>query len=134
MSVLRIPAALLLLSLCTQPALAEVYEFECSFEMYANAEEGLQKVKDGFGFKITTDTLTDDSYLVGNQGVEPITVFKGANAWTFMEVTGTLNIMSTTIVTDPGIGSEFGDAVHSRNTVLNGTLIPSQYYGRCAVL
>jgi hypothetical protein len=43
---------------------------------------------------------------------------------TFVEVTRSGNVMTTTIARD-------GAAVHSRNAIIGETLFPSQYYGTC---
>ena len=76
-----------------------------------------------FGFRIIIDG--EKAYISGNGGTEPLTVINGASAKTFAEVTGSGNIMITTITAN-------GDAVHSRNAVFSGRgLLPSQYYGRC---
>jgi hypothetical protein len=72
------------------------------------------------------DKEADKSYLLGNNGSSEVYRFDSDDQLSFLEVTGTLNIMSTTIDSNM-------DSVHSRNSVILGKLIPSQYYGKCVV-
>ena len=72
------------------------------------------------------DSTTGKSYLLGNAGASEVKIFESEDRIAFLEVTGTGNIMSTAI--DSKLNS-----VHSRNTVMFGELMPSQYYGKCVI-
>jgi hypothetical protein len=61
---------------------------------------------------------------MGNNGSAEVKVIQNLGGISFVEVTTSGNVMVTTI-------TKSGDAVHSRNAVMQAQLIPSQYYGRC---
>ena len=67
--------------------------------------------------------------IIGNNGssdvqIIPIFIDEDFRGLTFLEITPVGNISITTI-------DAKGNSVHSRNTVLSGGLIPTQYYGTC---
>ncbi len=62
----------------------------------------------------------------GNNGSSEVIAFSSKDRISFVEVTATKNIMSTAI--DSKLNS-----VHSRNSVIAGKLVPSQYYGKCKI-
>jgi len=59
-----------------------------------------------------------------NGSVDVITVINSQGGVTFIEKTLTGNIMTTSI-------TDGGKSVHSRNSIVAGELVPSQYYGSC---
>jgi hypothetical protein len=100
--------------------------YNCTYDSYSNKEGGHQSKKD-FLITFIVDEDGKNAYISGNQGTEKVAHFPlpmGGAA--FVEVTDTNNIMSTAIDAN-------GSSVHSRNTLLGGTLMPSQYYGKCTV-
>ena len=106
-------------------ALAETVNYSCNYTSYSNSE-GNHKVKDKFELNFIIDRATGKSYLLGNAGSSEVKALESKDRVTFFEVTATGNIMTTAI--DSKLNS-----VHSRNTVMYGELLPSQYYGRCIV-
>jgi hypothetical protein len=70
------------------------------------------------------DAEAKKSYLVGNNGSSEVILFNNEGNTSFLEITGTGNLMTTSI-------DESLNSVHSRNTVVFGEMMPSQYYGRC---
>lgn len=62
--------------------------------------------------------------MVGNQGSAEVKMLISELGFTFIEITGAGNVITTTI-------DSAGDSVHSRNTVIGGKLVPTQYYGNC---
>ena len=97
----------------------------CDYPTYSD-QEGNHTVKDKFILTFIVDKEADKSYLLGNNGSSEVYRFESDSQLSFLEVTGTLNIISTTIDSNM-------DSVHSRNSVLSGKLIPSQYYGKCVI-
>jgi hypothetical protein len=106
-------------------AMAETINYSCNYTSYSNSE-GNHKVKDKFELNFIIDRATGKSYLLGNAGSSEVKALESKNGVAFLEVTATGNIMTT------AIDSKF-NSVHSRNTVINGVLLPSQYYGKCIV-
>ncbi len=106
-------------------AFAETVNYSCNYRSYSNSE-GNHKVKDKFELNFIVDRATGKSYLLGNAGSSEVKALESKDRVAFLEVTATGNIMTT------AIDSKF-NSVHSRNTVMYGELLPSQYYGKCIV-
>ena len=70
------------------------------------------------------DTNTGKGYILGSQGSAEVFVVKQSSGISFVEITGTGNVMSTVI--DKQMNS-----THSRHTIIFGEAITSQYYGKC---
>ena len=104
---------------------ADPINYSCKYMSYSN-EKGNHKVKETFKLNFIVDKKTGKSYLLGNNGSSEVIAFGGKNRISFIEVTATKNIMSTAI--DSNLNS-----VHSRNTIIAGELLASQYYGKCEI-
>ena len=125
------PLLLPVLLLVSSHALSSTIVFQCSFDSHSSPD-GLQSDSKPFEFNYLVDTDADKAYIVGNQGSEEVKSIMAADSVTFIEVTPSNNVNSTTVVLNNARGS-MGRAVHSRHVVVNGLgeMIPSQYYGRC---
>ena len=100
--------------------------FTCDYQLIAS-EDGLKKPSSEFMLRFVVDTNKNNAYMLGNLGSTEVTIIStGAEGVTFVEVTDTGNVMTTTI-------TKSGDSVHSRNSVVLGDLVPSQYYGKCVI-
>ena len=113
--------ALLISFIAADMVNAEVITYECSFGRYVGPNGG---GTEDFGFTIQLDSVTKDAYIVGSSGLAKLAHIPAAFGRSFIEFSDTGNVLVTTIAED-------GKAVHSRNTILLGDLIPSQYYGDC---
>ena len=102
---------------------AGVIRFSCVYPFYSNEDSHKQRQAD-FQFEFILDERKRKDYFVGSVGVEELIYIPNSRGWNFLEVTGTGNILSTTITKQL-------DSVHSRNTVLTGGLVATQYYGDC---
>ena len=105
-------------------ALADTTTFVCDYKTSSDPEDGLQKVTNPFILTFVIDNENDKAYMVGNNGSEEVTIIPNSDGLTFIGITETGNVMATTIV-------KSGATVHSRNSVMFGDLIPSQFYGQC---
>ena len=118
----NIVVALVLLAL--PPLLfAETSTYYCDYPSYSD-QEGNHPVKTEFVLTFLIDLDAGKAYMVGNNGSEEVNVLAGDDYVSFIEVTATGNVMTTAITSD-------GTSVHSRNSIILGDLIPSQYYGTC---
>jgi len=104
---------------------AQTVTFVCDYKTNSD-EEGLHSVNDPFVLTFLMDTEEGNSYVLGNLGAESVVHVEGDGAVTFIETTGTKNVMTTTVTKE-------GRSVHSRNSVILGSLVASQYYGSCTV-
>jgi uncharacterized protein YuzE len=97
--------------------------YECKFDSFS---DGKTIVKEDFKLTFLVDEKADKAYILGNNGSNEVANIYRGDGRTFIEITGTGNVMTTTITPEL-------EAVHSRHSVMFGKLIPSQYYGKCGV-
>ena len=102
------------------PLFADPITYFCKYDRVATPD-GLEAT-DNFDLTFVMDVEAEKFYMVGNNGTTEVSPVSGSEHLTFVEITAVGNVMTTTI-TNSGI------SVHSRNTVMFGDLIPSQYYG-----
>ena len=114
--------SVLLLPLC---AFAEIINYSCNYTSYSD-QEGNHKVKKKFELNFIVDKDAGKSYLLCNAGSAEVKSFVLEDRVVFLEITAAGNLMSTAI--DSKLNS-----VHSRNVIMYGELLPSQYYGKCVV-
>lgn len=101
---------------------ADTLRWVCNYPSMASPN-GLGKEK--FKLEFALDTLTKRAVLIGSLGMSDVEVYNGDQGITFQEKLGTGVIQTTTI------SHKDGRSVHSRHSMLSGSLVPSQYYGEC---
>lgn len=99
--------------------------YTCKFTLEATPK-GLSKQAKPFELRFVVDTSTKKAYLVGNAGSSEVEIIPNTDGISFVEITGSGNVMVTAI-------TKSGDAVHSRNGIMFKELVPSQFYGNCAL-
>lgn len=105
---------------------AAATSFTCKFPLAASPS-GVKNEPKLFELRFVSDDQTKKAYLLGNNGSSEVTpIGNQGGGITFVEVTDSGNVMVTAITAS-------GEAVHSRNGIISGRLIPSQYYGKCTV-
>lgn len=115
----------LLLFLPAAVTLADTTTYSCNYTSYSD-QEGNHKVKEKFELNFIVDKATGKSYLLGNNGSSEVKMLEIGDQLAFLEVTATGNLMTTAI--DSKLNT-----VHSRNSVMFGEMLPSQYYGKCRI-
>jgi hypothetical protein len=99
--------------------------YTCEFTLEATPK-GLSKQSKPFELRFVVDTGTKKAYLMGNAGSSEVEIIPNTDGISFVEITRSGNVMVTAI-------TKSGQAVHSRNGIMFNELVPSQYYGKCAV-
>lgn len=118
---LAVLGASLFSSLHHDTALASSFRMVCGYEMVASSK-GLKN--ESFKLEFAYDDITSRGVLIGNNGLADVEAFVGKSGITFAEKLVTGAIQTTTITST-------GESVHSRHSILSGSLIPTQYYGKC---
>ena len=95
-----IPAILLSLFAASNVR-AEIKTFVCDYPTWSD-EEGNHPSKNPFVLTFILDSETSKAYLKGNLGTEDVQVVSGGSSITFVEITDTGNVMTTTIDVDGG--------------------------------
>ena len=104
---------------------SETLTIVCDYKNYTS-DDGFHKVKDKFILTFVLDKSNGKSYMIGNQGSTEVTILRSGEGYTFIEITGSGNVMTTTI--DSKLKT-----CHSRNSIILGKLIPTQYYGTAVI-
>jgi hypothetical protein len=113
-------------SLLSVPAYAETITFVCDWPTYSDME-GIHEVNEKYEATYILDTETGKAYLIGSNGSSEVLATPPVDGnISFIEITPGGYVMTTTITASL-------DSVHSRNSVMLGELIPSQYYGKCEI-
>jgi hypothetical protein len=106
-------------------AYADTATYSCNYTTYS-AQKGNHKVEKKFELNFIVDKAAGKSYMLGNNGSTEVKLLESSDQLAFLEVTSSGNLMTTAI--DSKLNS-----VHSRNSVMFGEMLPSQYYGKCEV-
>jgi hypothetical protein len=101
-------------------AAAEAIQFDCSYK------RGGDPNGEDFALRFTLDTVTKEAFMVGNAGLSKVVVVDGAYGLTSLEYLPTGAVQTTTITTG-------GNSVHSRHSMMQDKLLPSQYLGSCRI-
>lgn len=112
----------MIFSIFLSPSAFATETYECLYSHYSN-KEGLHDAEKGFKLTFVIDEEANKSYMVGNNGSSEVKYIDGAGT-VFVEITQVGNIMTTAIDAEM-------NSVHSRNSIILGKLLPSQYYGQC---
>ncbi len=91
---------------------------------------------EGFSTDFVFDSIdyaAGTARMVGNAGSASLGAIMGANGATFVEITSTGNIMTTTVFAWWDTDRRYV-AVHSRHTAIAGDPVPSQVHGACSAL
>ena len=96
-----------------------------NYSTYSDAN-GNHKVTDKFVLTFIVDMTKKTAIMLGSQGTEEVTLIPSGvgEGISFIEITGAGNVMTTAI-------DSKGNSVHSRNTIIHGEIVPTQYYGKC---
>ena len=105
-------------------AFSETRTYTCIYPSYSDGNR-IQKVKREFKLIFIVDSSKKTAHLVGSMGSTEVSASPViGGGFTFIEITEGGNVMTTSI--DSKLKS-----VHSRNVIIDGWLIPTQYYGVC---
>ena len=112
---LRLIAVLVMLG---TPVGADV--IRCDFDTRIDAD-GTAAERMTLVFEITD---SGEAYMLGNVGKVEVMPLRGNEAMSFIEPLWAGAVHSTVIMFD-------GSAVHSRNTIISGSILYAQHIGRC---
>lgn len=130
MGILMIRLLIVVLSfiIFTGAVRADTQTFECVYLKQASLNDGeVETNNTDFKLSFIVDKSEKQAYILGNNGSSKVLDIPNVGGITFVEVTGTGNVSTTTIADNL-------QSVHSRNTIMSlgkTELIPSQYYGKC---
>lgn len=107
------------------PALGDTITYTCQYQSYSD-QKGNHKVPDDFKLVFTVDTSKETAKTVGSKGSFNVEMlYSPSGGMAFIEMIDGGKVLTTSI--DPA-----GKSVHSRNIIVEGEILPSQYYGTCS--
>lgn len=119
----KIILSLLACAFLVTSTFAELITITCDFYTFAApGENGNASPTDMKNLKFVVDTEKGTGTLVGNAGAIEVAVVEGEDMITFIQV--------SPIVTTTTVQLSNKKAVHSRNVILMGEFMPTQYYGK----
>jgi hypothetical protein len=116
--------ALALILSMASVSLADTITLICNYTKYSD-EEGVHRVKkDDFILTFLIAEKEGTAYVIGNQASSEVQMLSTKPGLSFIEITALGNVMTTAV-------DVTSKSVHSRNTIIGGKLVPTQYYGTC---
>ncbi len=106
-----------------QNAYSAVTTITCNYDTYASVTR-VEKTIEVMQLTFTVDTETSEAQIIRKNSITDIELYPTGGGFTFVEVNERGNILTTTV-------DIHGKSAHSRNTILDSELIPSQFYGSC---
>jgi hypothetical protein len=126
---MRLAVIILMLSafvcLTPIPALCDTMTYTCRYQSYSD-RKGNHKMAEDFKLVFVVDTEKEKAKTIGSKGSFDVEMlYSPSGGMTFIEMIDGGKVLTTTI--DPS-----GKSVHSRNIIVEGEILPSQYYGTCS--
>jgi hypothetical protein len=107
------------------PARCDTITYACQYQSYSN-QKGNHKMPEEFKLVFAVDTAKETAKTIGSKGSFDVEMlYSPSGGMTFIEMIDGGKVLTTTI--DPS-----GKSVHSRNIIVEGEILPSQYYGTCS--
>lgn len=114
---------ILFISIILQSAFAKPTLIVCKYHKFASIQKVDQVVEI---LQLTFSVELESSYakVIRTNSERDVQLYPSGGGFTFVEITEDENVLSTTV-------DVHGKSVHSRNTIIAGDLVPSQFYGSC---
>ena len=119
--------ASLLIALCialsAQSAYSALTTITCQYHRFASVQR-VEPTTEIMQMTFTVDTETSDAKIIRKSGITDVKLYPTGGGFTFVEINERGNILTTTV-------DIHGKSAHSRNTIIDTDLVPSQFYGSC---
>ncbi|RPJ15412.1 MAG: hypothetical protein EHM37_03695 [Deltaproteobacteria bacterium] len=107
------------------PALCDTMTYTCHYQSYSD-RKGNHKMAEDFFFDDAAATEKQKAKTIGSKGRFDVEMlYSPSGGMTFIEMIDGGKVLTTTI-------DSSGKSVHSRNIIVEGEILPSQYYGTCS--
>jgi len=124
-SLLKIIMLSAFLSMAPIHGLCDSVTYTCHYQSYSD-KKGNHKMAEDFKLVFVVDTEKEKAKTIGSKGSFDVEMlYSPSGGMTFIEMIDGGKVLTTTI--DPS-----GKSVHSRNIIVEGEILPSQYYGTCS--
>ncbi len=107
----------------SQKAYSALTTITCDYDTFASVQQ-VEPTTEIMQLIFTVDTETSDAQVIRKNGTTDVDLYPTGGGFTFVEINERGNVLTTTV-------DIHGKSAHSRNTILDSELIPSQFYGSC---
>jgi len=115
--------SIIILFFTSQNAYATLTTITCDYDRYASIQKVEQTIE-VMQLVFTVDTESSKAQIIRKSGMTDIDLYPTGGGFTFIEVNERGNVLTTTVDIN-------GKSAHSRNTIIDSELVPSQFYGSC---
>lgn len=114
---------LILFLLTTENVFSALTTITCDYDTFASVQK-VDRTNEVMQLTFTVDTETSEAQIIRKNGMTEVDLYPTGGGFTFVEINERGNVLTTTV-------DVHGKSAHSRNTILDSELIPSQFYGTC---
>jgi len=114
---------IIIISLFSLNANAALTTITCDYDRFASVKQ-VEPTTEIMQLIFTVDTESSAAQVIRSDKVVDVDLHPTGGGFTFVEVDEIGNVLTTTV-------DVHGKSAHSRNTILDSQLIPSQFYGEC---
>ncbi len=109
--------------LVSENAYSSVTTITCAYDTFASVQK-VDRTTETMQLTFTVNTETSEAKVIRKNGITEVDLYPTGGGFTFIEINERGNVLTTTV-------DIHGKSAHSRNTILDSELIPSQFYGTC---
>ena len=114
---------LILFLFTTKNVYSALTTITCDYDTFASVQK-VDRANEVLQLTFTVDTETSEAQIIRKNGITEVNLYPTGGGFTFVEINERGNVLTTTV-------DVHGKSAHSRNTILDSELIPSQFYGTC---
>ncbi len=114
---------IIILFILSQNAHSALTTITCDYNMFASVKK-VEPTTEIMQLVFTVDIESSKAQVIRSNNVTDVDLYPTGGGFTFVEIDEIGNVLTTTV-------DMHGKSAHSRNTILDNLLIPSQFYGEC---
>jgi hypothetical protein len=114
---------IIILFIISQNAYSALTTITCDYDTFASVKQ-VEPTAEIMQLVFTVDIENSMAQVIRSNNVSDVKLYPTGGGFTFVEVNEIGNVLTTTV-------DIHGKSAHSRNTILDSQLIPSQFYGEC---
>jgi hypothetical protein len=107
----------------SQNAYSALVTITCDYDTFASVKK-VEPTAEIMQLIFTVDIENSVAQVIRSNNVKDVKLYPTGGGFTFVEVNDIGNVLTTTV-------DIHGKSAHSRNTILDSQLVPSQFYGEC---
>lgn len=114
---------IIIFSIISQNAYSALTTITCDYDTFASVKK-VESTSEIMQLIFTVDIESSTAQVMHSNNAVDVDLYPTGGGFTFVEVNEKGNVLTTTV-------DIHGKSAHSRNTILDSQLVPSQFYGEC---